>query len=499
MAEPLRSADVVVVGGGSSGCVVAARLSENPDRSVLLLESGPGYDEVEERPVLDYRTLPIGPGSAYAATYDVEPAPGRRSDIVRGHVLGGSGAVNGAYFIRATAADFGRWPASWSYDTVLPYFRKLETDADFHGPAHGADGPMPVSRQGPGSWSPISAAFRQAALDAGYPEEPDKNDGGAGGVGPVPLNIGGGRRVSTATAYLQPARGRANLTVETRSHAVQIVLAGGAVTGVEVETGGVRRIIHTRRVVLAAGAVETPILLLHSGIGPAEHLRDNDIAVVHDAPGVGTDFSDHPEVALPYRVRGHLPRSATSPVVEMALDIGNLEIRPYTAPFDVLVPGSGHCDPILGVGLMVSESRGDIRLTSGRRRDHPRIEYRYAHTASDRRALREGVATGLELLRSEALSALVEPASLEISDRSVLAHLGTSLHLCGSCRMGDAGDGNSVVDEHCDVRGVEGLTIADTSVIPVVPSRGPHATAVMVAERVSAFLAAEGGGASPSV
>ncbi|MFF2028071.1 mycofactocin system GMC family oxidoreductase MftG, partial [Streptomyces sp. NPDC058171] len=279
-----------------------------------------------------------------------------------------------------------------------------------------------------------------------------------------------------------------NLTVEANSDVVRILFSGNETVGVEVESGGTRRRVHAGRVVLAAGPVETPVLLMLSGIGPAEHLRGNDIDVVLDVPGVGTDFSDHPEVALPYRVRDTLRRSDTSPVVETVLNVDDLEIRPYTAPFDVLVPGSGQPDPVLGIGLMVAESRGDIRLTSGHRRDRPRIEYRYAQSAADRRALREGQAIALDLLRSPELGPLVRPLSEEVSDRSVLAHLGTSLHLCGSCRMGGHTDVGAVVDERCNVRGIQGLTIADTSVFPVVPSRGPHATAVMVAERVSTFL-----------
>ncbi|WP_070377807.1 mycofactocin dehydrogenase MftG [Rhodococcus sp. WMMA185] len=488
MVEPNRGADVVVVGGGSSGCVVAARLSEDPERSVLLVESGPGYRAVHDRRVRDYRALPVGPGSDYAQVYGVELTPGVASTMVRGRVLGGSGAVNGVYFVRGTRADFDRWPQAWSYENVLPAFRALERDIDFGGPWHGSSGPIPVRRQRSDRLSEISEAFLDAALERGYPEEPDKNGAGGGGVGPVPLNIDGDVRLDTAMAYLLPAWNRPNLTVESDTDVVRILFSGSRVVGVEVETAGVRRIVHAGRVVLAAGPVETPVLLMHSGIGVADHLMDNGISVILDSPGVGSNFSDHPQVTLPYRPRESLRRDTTSPPIETVLNTADIEIRPYTAPPAVLVPRSGQQDQVLGIGLMVPEGRGDIRLRSADRGDRPRIEYRYAQSESDRRAMRQGQAIGLDLLHSPALSRLVVPLYEEVSDRCMLAHLETSYHLCGSCRMGGSDDASAVVDERGEVRGVEGLTIADTSVFPSVPSRGPHATAVMVAERISTFL-----------
>ncbi|GAB2639757.1 mycofactocin system GMC family oxidoreductase MftG [Prescottella soli] len=488
-AEFPESADVVVVGGGSCGSVLAGRLSEDPNRDVVLVESGPGHRIPAEFPpeLVDAGVLPVGPDSRWIWPYPVELTSGRAGWIARGRVLGGSGAVNGGYFVRAQVGDFDHWPASWSYEHVLPFFRAIETDADFGGPWHGAGGPIPVRREPPERWHPISVAFADVAHAAGHPDDPDKNAPGSHGIGPVPLNIRDGVRVGPASAYLLPNLGRPNLTIRSDTTVTRVLFSGPQVVGLEVATDSEVCMIRTSTVILTAGAVATPHLLMLSGVGDAGHLSELGIPVVVDLPAVGTEFTDHPEVVVPYEYRQPLERTRQTPALQVTLNTDDIEIRPYTASFGDLIPGSGIGKPCLGVVLMKPRSRGEIRLVSADPADAPRVSYRYLESDEDRRALREAVTHAADLMHRGPMRRLLEPERIEMSDVWLADHLGTSLHLSGSCRMG-SDEHSSVVDDRCRVHGVDGLFVVDTSILPSVPSRGPHATAVMVAERASTFL-----------
>ncbi len=485
-----QRADVVVVGGGSCGSVVAARLSDDPDRSVLLLEAGPGYGPSDvPREIRDAATLPVGPGSDWVAAYPARLTANRAAIVVRGGVLGGSGAVNGAYFVRARPDDFTRWPRSWSYDRVLPVFREIETDADFSGPFHGASGLVPVSRTPEELLHPVSGTFVEAASSAEWEWVDDLNAPGPDGVGRVPMNVRDGMRYGPSLAYLLPVVERSNLTVRSDTRVVRVVLSGRRAIGVEVEDGTGTRRIAAEHVVVCAGAVCSPQLLMLSGIGPAGELRRLGVEVRHDLPGVGSGSTDHPEVTIPYRLRRDVPLRA--PLLETVLHTSGLELRPYTVPFGAAIPGSGVVDPVLGVVLTRPRSRGQVVLDSAKPWSPPVLDYNYLGRREDRDTLRQGVRIATGLL--DAMHDLVEPGSVDAaaggagpSDAWLAAHLGTSLHLSGSCRMGD--DENAVVDDRCRVRGIEGLSVVDTSVFPEVPSRGPHATAVMLAHRFAASV-----------
>ncbi|WP_206491898.1 mycofactocin system GMC family oxidoreductase MftG [Rhodococcus sp. KRD162] len=485
-------ADVVVVGGGSCGCVVAARLSEDPDRSVLLLEAGPSFAGVGDVPeaLVDASMLPIGPGSDWVGTYRGELTPGVNRTIARGRVLGGSGAVNGGYFVRATPGDFEAWPQSlWSFDQVLPYYVQSETDIDFgaRGRWHGSSGPMPVARTPAHSRHPLTEAFVNSAVRAGFRMHEDLNapDAASGGVGAVPLNIRDGRRVSAALAYLLPVISRKNLRVQGNSTVTSLMFKGTTVIGVEIIGDGGRTVVRTDNVIVSAGAVHTPALLLRSGIGRAEDAAALGISIIADSPGVGHGFSDHPEVAVPLTA---LDRpSVTSPALEAVLHAGDVEIRPYTRRFDQLISGLARGPQVAGVGLMRSTGRGRISLRSADPLEAPDVRYRYLDSDVDRNAMREGVELARDLL---AFAGMAGGAAAAPSD-DPLAALGTSLHLSGSARMGPDSDPESVLDDRCRVRGVEGLRVIDTSAFPVVPSRGPHATAIMFAERAAALERAQ--------
>jgi choline dehydrogenase len=471
------SADVVIVGGGTCGCVLAARLSEHPGRSVILLEAGPTYASHDRCPpeLLDATALPIGPDSRWVRHYDVELTEGRAGQAVRGLVLGGSSAVNGCAFARARPDDFAAWPGErWSYPNVLQYFRALENDHDFGGEFHGASGPMPVRRAFGDDLAPISAEFVDGCLRAGFAEDPDKNAPTSEGVGPIPMNIDGGTRVSTALAYLMPALDRPNLTVIGETTVRRIVFDGDVAVAVDVVGADGEHRTHSGRIILCAGAIESPLLLLRSGVGSPEELRATGVVVQHSLPGVGAGFFDHPEVVLPYQPIEAFEPSRAAPPLQAVLNDGDIEIRPYTTSFG----GQRY----LGVSLMRSSARGIVRLPAS-------IRFNYLDTAKDLAAMRSGVDTATELLRRLAEKGVVGEFEVEPTDDWLLAHLGTSQHLTGTCRMGLPDDNAAVVDEECNVIGRSGLAVVDASIVPGPISRGVHATAVMIAERAAALLA----------
>jgi choline dehydrogenase len=502
--EPER--DVVVVGAGTSGCALAARLAD-AGRRVLLLEAGADHARPEDFPpeLRDAAGMRAAvPG--HPANWDLAGDLTRevRVRVPRGRVVGGSSALNAGSFIRATRADLDAWAAEgndlWSADAVLPAFRRLEADREFGDrPEHGADGPVPVTRA-PGG-HPLADAFAAAAAELGHPAEPDKNSGGSRpGYGPVPLNVVDGVRINTAMAYLSPRRGMTALTIRGGVTVRRVVVQGGRAVGVETADG----VVRAAEVVLCAGAVGSPHLLLLSGIGPADDLRRAGVDVVADVPGVGAGFSDHPDVHVGYRPARPLPAPplplhgvlhATS---GGSARPGDLEVLPWLAPFSRITGGPRQDELTVGVGLQQEDSRGRLSLDDGDPRRQPRLVYGYLTEESDRRRLREGVRLAAGLLRTRALAPLVAGRTdldddVLDGDRAldgwIRSHLGTAIHLAGSARMGPPSDPGAVVDQELRVRGVSGLRIVDTSVLPGVPSRGPAATAVMLGERAAELMA----------
>ncbi|WP_329348173.1 mycofactocin system GMC family oxidoreductase MftG [Streptomyces sp. NBC_01261] len=498
------------MGAGGSGAPLAARLSEDADRSVLMLEAGhvPRQQAGFTRELLDARIVPgAQPGHPAVQPYAVRLTPRRPYTVVRGRFLGGSTTVNGGYFVRARREDFERWSAAggaaWSYDRVLPLLRSLESDLD-HGAdeVHGGGGPVRIRRAGPRH--PAAAAFRSAARELGYPEEPDKNAQGAPGFGPVPSNSVDGIRVNTGVSYLLGALDRPNLTVEGGSSVTEVVIERGRATGVVVDRDGRRTTLECGEVVLCAGAFRSPQLLHLSGIGPGDELERLGIAVAVHSPAVGARFGDHPQLVLEWQPRRPMPEPVHSWLggclhlsSSDGYHSGDLEILQSLVPMAGLVGGTV---TVPGAPLAFLASVQSPRL-SGRlhtcSRDAataPRLDYGYLETAEDRRRMREVARATAALIATDAFEevsrGLLEPgpevlADDRMLDRWVETHLGTSHHTCGTVPMGPADDQGAAVDHYGRVHGVVGLRVADTSILPTPPLRGPAATAVLVGELVA--------------
>ena len=502
--------DVVVVGAGTSGCVVAARLAD-AGRRVLLLEAGADHARPADFPpeLRDASTMAAAaPGHPANWNLTGELFEGRTVPVPRGRVVGGSSALNAGSFLRATRADLDGWAAAgndlWSYDRLLPAFRRSEADRDFGDrPHHGSTGPIPVAR--PRADHPLATAFAEASAELGFPAEPDKNADGPPGHGPVPLNVADGVRINTAMAYLSPRRGSPGLTVRGGVAVRRVLVERGRAVGVQTDGG----VVRAGEVVLSAGAVGSPHLLLLSGLGPADALRAAGVEVTVDVPGVGADFTDHPHVYVGYRPQDPIPMPPGGLPLHGVLHVtsegssrpGDLELLPWLAPVGRITGAAtgAHGDELtVGVGLQAEDSRGRLALRDPDPTRPPLLEYRYLGEESDRRRLREGVRLAAELLRTRAWAPLVAertglPDDVLTSDaaldRWVRAHLTTAIHLSGTARMGPDTDAGAVVDQLLRVRGVTGLRVVDTSVLPAAPSRGPAATAVMLGERAAELMA----------
>jgi choline dehydrogenase len=488
--------DAVVVGAGAAGCVVAARLAESGSRSVLLLEAGPDLRAEAPDEIRDawHITRDFDWG------YRSEPNPrGDVQNLWRNKLVGGTSWVT-RFAPRGSPADYDEWAAlgnaGWSFDDVLPYFRRLEADADFgDAPWHGDSGPMPVRRYRELEYTEIGAATLQALEEVGFPSVEDHNQPGAVGAGRMPMTSQDGRRVTTADAYLPVGATPPNLTIRPETHVAEICFEGNRARGVRLLDGDV---VEAGWVVLCAGVFGSPAILMRSGIGPAAHLRSVEVPVRVDLPGVGANLADHPAVSIECDYSG---ATRTDPVLHIIATFRSAAMDGDSAPdlmlwaSDPEAPAEGPAGFDVDVLLLKPRSRGRVRLRSADPRDAPHVELPALSDPFDVERLAEGYLRGLEVLSSGTIRRHgVEPATPAPRGDELLEFVraeGYSLpHVVGTCAMGPRPEDGAVVDPSGQVHGTEGLSAVDASIMPDVPSGFTHIPTIMVAERLAEEIAA---------
>ncbi|HEX6032657.1 MAG TPA: GMC family oxidoreductase N-terminal domain-containing protein [Tepidiformaceae bacterium] len=497
--------DVVVIGAGSAGAVVAARASEEPGRTVLLLEAGPDYPLLNELPydlVNSHKNSEVDHdwGFSYQAT-----ARGRGMPFPRGRVTGGSSAVNTTIALRGMPEDYDGWAAAgnteWAWEKVLPAFKRLERDLDYGSePYHGDAGPITIRRYRHEELTAVHQAWLEASHELGYPDCPDANDPEGWGSGPHPMNKLGRLRVSTAIGYLAPARARPNLTIQGNTLTRRLIIEGGRVVAAEVERDGQFELVRGKVFVLSAGSLQSPAILMRSGVGPRAQLEAFGIDLVRDVPAVGAKLSDHPALAVRCRSKDPSIVDQDFPIVQTILRYtskggprNDLQIE----AFSWSTRGGPANSYAMAAVLEQAEGTGTLELQSADPHAAPVICQHFCEDERDLVRLRECFKDTMAYTQTKAMKEITaeilfpepnRPLTDEAIDDLLRRFAASGFHPCATLRMGPEGDPDAVVDQYGHAHAVEGLVVADASIMPTVPRANTNLTSIMIGEMIGEWV-----------